>query len=383
MGSGSGKLASSVSPVFLRAAIGVTFIWAGLGKLLPHVNVGPVDAAILANAGLDLPGTIRGGPTPVSAPADAPADLPDAPPPGAPALPDATPAKPAANPEAKPARKPTSRPAAPVDPEDTTVAELPQVGDVVELPSAAGTTTTPGAKVKAPETKPAPSKPAAPGKSKRATGDAPASEDDQPADKAPAKAQPAAKPEAKAAPAWPSHLPKGRFTSAQFPQGATVRRVYELSALLVRSSHPAHGLGSKPQMGLLPRALGLDPWPRYIAWVAALTELLAGIAVLVGWFTRSGAVVLGGVMLTAMWLTQIGPAVQTGQAALGFIPAVGAWWDPKAYAALLWQVSLLAGCLALAFAGSGAWSLGRFLASRPGGGGGGGKGKQVSEDEEE
>ncbi len=64
MAASSGKFASLLSPVFLRLALGVTFIWAGLGKIIPVVPVQGVDAALLANAGVPLNAARRTPPPP-------------------------------------------------------------------------------------------------------------------------------------------------------------------------------------------------------------------------------------------------------------------------------------------------------------------------------
>ena len=49
-------LGSTVGPIFLRVALGVTFVWLGLGKMLATEPVTPEQAAILANMTVNVPG---------------------------------------------------------------------------------------------------------------------------------------------------------------------------------------------------------------------------------------------------------------------------------------------------------------------------------------
>jgi uncharacterized membrane protein YphA (DoxX/SURF4 family) len=46
---------SSIAPIFLRAALAVTFLWAGFGKVLETMPVSGVEAAALANMGVVTP----------------------------------------------------------------------------------------------------------------------------------------------------------------------------------------------------------------------------------------------------------------------------------------------------------------------------------------
>ena len=67
----------------------------------------------------------------------------------------------------------------------------------------------------------------------------------------------------------------------------------------------------------------------------------------------------------AMWLTQIGPAIQSGNTWLGFLP-MNDPWNVATYSVFLWQLALLAAGLALAFSGPGTLSLDRFIFGRSG-----------------
>jgi uncharacterized membrane protein YphA (DoxX/SURF4 family) len=394
--SGGGRLAGSVSPVFLRLALGVTFVWAGLGKLVPAVSVDPLSAAILANVGaITPPGATRvpppaqagpqgegagvsdGTPDGPSVPAVEPVPEPAVPKrplpepqidaPAEPASPEpALPAKPTANPSRKapsttgPAPAKPVRTARPVAGRGTPTDQQPADGDAIEPTGrpldqddqgqvdprdeverwAAAGVTRGKDKAAPPPGRPRPGEARAP--------------DARTPDRRAARPEPAR---------YPLHLPAGKFTPADFPGGAQVRRMHEMTLLLARASHPGPGPDGKPAMALWPRSLGTDPLVRVGPLLVALTELAAGLCVLMGFFTRTGATLLAGVMIGALWLTQIGPAIQTGGTVLGIVPA-RTWWDPKEYAVLLWQVGTLAGALALAFAGPGALSLDRAFAAK-------------------
>jgi uncharacterized membrane protein YphA (DoxX/SURF4 family) len=69
---------------------------------------------------------------------------------------------------------------------------------------------------------------------------------------------------------------------------------------------------------------------------------------------------LAGTMLVAIWLTEIGPAVQSGDAILGFLPRREVYavaMSPGGYVTLMWQCALLAIGLALTTLGGGRLSL--------------------------
>ena len=136
----------------------------------------------------------------------------------------------------------------------------------------------------------------------------------------------------------------------------SVLRLYGLAVMIHRASHPeASAGGGAAPAPIWPLALGEGQWPVYLAWAVALSELIGGIAILLGLFTRLMALVVSGVMLGAMWLTQFGPAIQSGQATLGFLPSLPAF-DPG-WQTLMFQFALLAAAMALAFCGPGRLSL--------------------------
>src|SRR5690606_35642404 len=113
--------------------------------------------------------------------------------------------------------------------------------------------------------------------------------------------------------------PAPTYTAANFPDEVQVRLLHQLSLQLYRAAHPEAG-----KMPLWPQAIGEGHWPGYLARAVTLTELGGGSLVVLGLFTLLSALALGGVMIGAMWLTAIGPAVQKGDTILGFLPNLSA-----------------------------------------------------------
>lgn len=144
-----------------------------------------------------------------------------------------------------------------------------------------------------------------------------------------------------------------------FQKPVRVKNVHRLAAGLYMASHPAAGPDGKRPMALWPLSLGEASWPVSLAWAVAITELGGGLCVLLGIFTRFWAVGLVGVMMGAMWLTQIGPAVQSGKTTLGFLPAHPAYGMD--WMLLEFQFALFAAALALVFLGPGRASLDHLL----------------------
>lgn len=265
----------TLAPVLVRIVVGVTFIWAGWGKLDGRAIVKGEEAAILANLGI-----IDAPPRPRAAPPDAPvAPLP--------------------SPGARAPSESGSPQLAALDTQLVALAVSPTLAQKSGQASAAVRT----------------------------------------------------------------------LTAEDFPQGASVRRVWLLALRIYKCAFPEVDKSGKAQPvsppanvpGIWPRLLGDGPFPRFFALAVALSELIGGALVLIGLFTRWAGLVLAGVMAGAMWLDQIGPAWQTGSLVLGFLPGYDAY-DPKAWAPLLWQWALCFMCLALALSGSGRlgvdWALG-------------------------
>ncbi|MBL8757211.1 MAG: DoxX family membrane protein [Phycisphaerae bacterium] len=356
----SQRIALAWTPLCLRLALGVTFLWAGGGKVVEFIEVQGQSAATLANMGVAL------APAPAHTPPPAPVPQPTngAPKPAGPDRPlpptDAEPAK--KEPEkpagAKAAPKPGTKRAQPAHPDNgASTPALP--ADAPPSGSGKGKVVP----VSRPRTTTA------------ALDEPPTPPGIVPAD-APTGPIPAAK--AQTAPAGGSGGPTGSArTAADFPEPVRVRRLYGLALLLHSAANPAPSPDGKPRMPLWPPQAVTGSLPVYFAWAAALTELVGGGLVLVGLLTRLSALAQAGVMAVALWLTQIGPAVQSGRTLLGFLPdrppfSVEGWMP------VLWIFALLMAALALFFSGPGVAALDQVIfgggGSRSGGGGGGGGG---------
>lgn len=282
------SLGATLAPALLRLVLAITFIWAGLGKLMARMPVDDQQVSLLASMGVTVPQSpAAGGPTspPPSTPAgSAPADA------DAPA--SATPPGPT-----EPIPPPNSPRHSPVAPTPAERAVRPDG---------------------APSTNPTP----------------------PPAE--PAAAQ---------------NTPSAEASKAPTP---TVRRVWGLALRIHSAANPGVDDSGKPRMKLWPAALGSGNWPRYFALAVVIAELGGGVLVGLGLLTRLGAASLAGVMLGAMWLDQIGPAMQAGNTILWLLPAHDAW-DVAAWRPLLWQFALLCCAGAVVLLGAGAPSLDRAL----------------------
>jgi uncharacterized membrane protein YphA (DoxX/SURF4 family) len=152
------------------------------------------------------------------------------------------------------------------------------------------------------------------------------------------------------------------YAGSDFPDPVEVKRAYSIALMISKGADPGLTPDSSPINPILPSMLGSKPWPKILAWAAAITELVAGIFLVLGLFTRLSAVGTFSVMLVAMWMTQIGPAaIQSSDAILGFIPRVTDPWSPAAYSAVLWQLAIAAMSVAVFFLGSGPLGVDRLI----------------------
>ncbi|MEM8756245.1 MAG: DoxX family membrane protein [Planctomycetota bacterium] len=268
-------LSLSLAPLLLRLVLGLTFLWAGAGKL-QYFEPSPAQAGRLTDWG------VLEGPMPAAAP------------------------------EPEPTAEPTTGPAE-------------ESGEPSPDP---------------------------------ATDTAP----DQPAE-TPAESSPEPAPAAE-----PDIEPVAYQIAAVAPEPESVRRLYGLALLIDGAANPAPDAEGNPGLRLWPSVLADGKLPVYFAWGAAVSELVFGAMVLVGFFGRLSALPLAGTMLVAAWLTVIGPAIQSGNALLGFLPA--GLFDLKpfvgggvtyAYSTFLWQIALLVMALAVVLIGPGAVSIDRML----------------------
>ncbi len=152
------------------------------------------------------------------------------------------------------------------------------------------------------------------------------------------------------------------LTAADFPAEHRVQRVHGITLLLSRAADPGLDSQSRPVPRTMPAWVGADRWPVYLAWAAAVTELLAAFMLFFGVLTRLGALLIIGIMLQAMWLTQIGPAV-VGRVdnLIGFLPKAADPWSPASYQTLFFQLSCLAMAKAVFLLGSGPIGFDRAL----------------------
>ncbi len=153
------------------------------------------------------------------------------------------------------------------------------------------------------------------------------------------------------------------FTAADFPDPIRVPRWAGL-VLTLEQAASQKGTGRR----LLPAALETNgTLLEILARAAAIVEFFGGVFVLVGLFTRIWALGFCGVMLMAMWLTQVGPAIGSPNAFLGFLPATEmsdhAQWT-KAWSTLMLQLTTLACAGSLLFLGAGRLSLDALLFRR-------------------
>lgn len=260
------RMGLGLAPLLLRLALAVTFIWAGLGKLMTEIPVSGARAAALANMGVRVPGT--------------------------PILP------------APAASDPSTSPAD------------PQPADGFRQPTPGTESLVPGA-------------------------------------------PPASTPAPAATPAVPT-----RYAAVDFPEPANVRAVYGVALRLHAAAHPLPSTDGTQPPALWPMRLAQDATPVYLAWAVALTEVIGGVLLLVGFMTRLSALGIALIMLGAIWLDQIGPAVQAGTTVLGFLPDRPPF-DTEAWRPLLLQFTLLMTALAVVLAGPGTLAIDNILFGRP------------------
>src|SRR5262249_35727643 len=116
-------------------------------------------------------------------------------------------------------------------------------------------------------------------------------------------------------------------TGADFTEPVMVRPMWGIALAVYHAANPpVDEKTGKAKPAIWPRVIGDGIWPKMFAIAVFLSELGGGLLVLIGLFTRLGAFLTVGVMIGAMWLTQFGPAIQSGNTRLGFFPA-HSWLD--------------------------------------------------------
>lgn len=313
-----------LAPLLLRLAVGVTFVWAGTAKLFGTFDAPPAQAATLANLGVRL--------TPVPAPAELPPTVtpfPRAAPPVGAATSDGRPPPLVALDRAE------LPPPAPLPPAENTPPPEPRT-----VPP------TPPAQPTAPPPNPTPT----------------------PEPRAPETAQPPppvplVQPPAERVPAAPPPTAARIYTASDFSGPMRAPNLARVALAIHNAANPPARADGAPPIELWPAKLARDEWPVRLAWTVAITELVAGVMVLIGLLTRLWSLALVGVMLGAIWLTTIGPPIAAGTAVLGFLPPHPAF-DAAAWSVPLWQFTLLMVVMALVVTGSGSLALDNALFGR-------------------
>jgi uncharacterized membrane protein YphA (DoxX/SURF4 family) len=153
---------------------------------------------------------------------------------------------------------------------------------------------------------------------------------------------------------------------SDYPDPVRIKNLYKITLLLDNATSPGLTEDSQPITPTMPSWMGSGKMPVYAAWATAITEIAAGLFLLIGLLTRLSALSLTIVMLVAIWTTNIGPAaLQSSDAILGFIPHAADPWNPAAYSTLLWQFSIIIMSLSVFLLGAGPLSMDRLL-FRPG-----------------
>jgi len=315
------SLALNVAPLGLRLALGLTFIWAGVGKIAHTTAIDdPQQLALLAE--WEQIGAVASViPDPYTDPQIDPQT------------------GPATDPKSDPGTD-TEIPGTDNDPIDET--DIPKIEDQIDDEPAP----------QDPPTDPTPADP------DPATDPVTDPETDPETDPATDDTPP---PADEAQPVDDSNAIPVSFT--QHTTTVEVKRVLKLALKIHQAANPGVDDAGKQQMTLWPKALSTGSLPVVVAWVVAILELVCGAALLSGFFTRMACLPIIGSMLAAIWLTQVGPAIQSGNAVIGFLPQgifdIGI--EGPAYAALLWQFALAAMGFAMLLIGPGYFSIDRLI----------------------
>jgi uncharacterized membrane protein YphA (DoxX/SURF4 family) len=326
------RIALAVPPLLLRLVLAVTFIWAGLSKALTTMSISPEGAATLSSMGVTV--NNAGPPSLIPIPA---------------------PSKPSESPAA-PTGGSASRPGAPIG----------FLGAGFQNGGAGNSSPPfPADGFAKPKQESKPEQPAAPA--------VPAPGESKPAAKNPLGipvTPPAVPPQpAQTTPITPPTAVVTAKTAADFPNPEPVRRVYGLALTVHSAANPPpapagpSGEPAPARMRLLPAELGQGSRPVYVAFTIAAIEIISGAMLLLGMLTRLWALAVAFVMVGAIWLTQIGPAIASGDAVLGFLPN-RPWGDAGQWMPLFWNISLLGAALAVFFAGSGALAVDNAMFGR-------------------
>ncbi|MEM7622598.1 MAG: DoxX family membrane protein [Planctomycetota bacterium] len=293
----------NIAPLFLRFALAVTFIWAGLGKIVGEMPVSGPQAAALANMGVTIPPAEATQPQPEPTEAEPRTDAPAAMPSGGEASVDPAPLSEAAGMRTVAFIQPDPAQPETTDPDPTSAGDpaADVTSEITEDDAESGTSPDPTTQ---------------------------------------------------------------SFFASDFPGDRMVPRVYGLALLTKSAASPIERADGTTGAPIWPAWAADGNTPVIIAWVAAITELLVGVFLLLGFLSRCNGFTVAVIMGTAMWLTEIGPAIQSGGALYGFLPSGRVWYEPAAWMQLLWQLAILMMGLSLTFSGGGTLALDRALFKR-------------------
>lgn len=323
------RVGLAIAPLFLRVGLGITFVWAGLGKVMgDEMSVQGEDAVILADLGVIAGPTARPILTPSTSPTNVPA--------------------PASKPEVKPETMPETRP-------DLTPEIKPD--SKTRLPAPTETLPVPGDK------KSDPSKPVVKSEPKVEPKAEPKVHVSRPKIDSEGLAALVRDDTSTAANFVRTQAIASRYSAADFAEPVKVKRVHGITLILVKAARPGVNADGTARMAIWPAWAAGDRWPVLWAWAAAVTELVGGTFVLCGFLTRFCSLGLVSTIVVAAWLTHFGPAIQSGDTVWGFMPNQPRF-SVTAWQVLLWQLMLAMSGLSLFFAGPGALSLDRLLFGR-------------------
>ncbi|MBI1189402.1 MAG: DoxX family membrane protein [Tepidisphaera sp.] len=166
-------------------------------------------------------------------------------------------------------------------------------------------------------------------------------------------------------PAQPSGTPAPApktYLGSDFPNPVKTMRVNLIALSVYKAAHPAPREDGSTPMLLWPARGAEGKLPVYFAWTAGLSELVGGSFLLLGFLARLSALFVSGTMVGALWLAQIGPALQSGVTRWGFLPKYDLYAGGDAsYVGVLWPFALLMAALSVMLLGAGALSVDSVL----------------------
>lgn len=112
--------------------------------------------------------------------------------------------------------------------------------------------------------------------------------------------------------------------------------------IVIAASFLVAGYAKLSFWSMQPAASGMPLWLFYLTLFLSVAEPIGGLAVLLGFLTRTAATCLGIIMVGAI-------AVMQFMMGMGFMTSTGAGWS--------YPLTILAGCLVLLAFGAGDWAV--------------------------